>query len=209
MQWLKNNWHRLIVHIAGLLPLITVISDYVQDDPMVNRALMLRTGSLGLLLLVASFACTPVAIVSGWSKATQIRRALGLYGFLYIALHLLIYAVFENALELPLILRDIGERRAMLVGLAGFVLLIPLAITSTRGWQRRLGRRWRALHRLIYVAVPLAVLHYLLLDRDFIDVPVRYAVVVGILLVVRLPPIRRVITQSRRSQPGLRKSTGD
>jgi len=165
---------------------------------MVNRSLMLRTGSLGLVFLVASFACTPAAIVTGWSKATQIRRALGLYGFLYVALHLLIYAVFENALELPLIVRDIGERRAMLVGLAGYVLLIPLAITSTRGWQRRLGRRWRVLHRLIYVAVPLAILHYLLLDRDFIDIPVRYAVVVSILLIVRMPPVRRAIAQARR-----------
>lgn len=199
MAWFRNNWHRLVVHIAGLLPLVMVISDYVQDDPMVNRSLMLRTGSLGLVFLVASFACTPAAIVTGWSKATQIRRALGLYGFLYVALHLLIYAVFENALELPLILRDIGERRAMLVGVAGFVLLIPLAITSTRGWQRRLGRRWRVLHRLIYVAVPLAILHYLLLDRDFIDIPVRYAVVVSILLIVRMPPVRRAIAQARRS----------
>jgi len=198
MAWFRNNWHRLVVHIAGLLPLVMVISDYAQDDPMVNRSLMLRTGSLGLVFLVASFACTPAAIVTGWSKATQIRRALGLYGFLYVALHLLIYAVFENALELPLIVRDIGERRAMLVGLAGYVLLIPLAITSTRGWQRRLGRRWRVLHRLIYVAVPLAILHYLLLDRDFIDIPVRYAVVVSILLIVRMPPVRRAIAQARR-----------
>jgi methionine sulfoxide reductase heme-binding subunit len=197
MQWLRNNWHRVVVHALGVLPLFSLIRDYLQDDPLVTRTLMLRTGSLGLLLLVASFACTPVATVFGWPKAIQIRRALGLYGFLYAGLHLLVYAVFENELELDLIVRDIGERRSMLVGLAGLLLLIPLAVTSTRGWKRRLGRRWRMLHRLVYVAVPLAVLHYLWLDRDFIDIPLRYAAIVGLLLALRLPPLRRAVTKAR------------
>jgi sulfoxide reductase heme-binding subunit YedZ len=94
--------------------------------------------------------------------------------------------------------RDIAERRSMIVGMAAFLLLLPLAATSTRGWQRRLGKRWRTLHRLVYVALPLAVLHFYWLERDFIDLPVLSALIVGVLLLVRLPPIRRIVTQSRR-----------
>jgi methionine sulfoxide reductase heme-binding subunit len=206
MQWLRNNWHRVVVHATGILPLFTLIADYLQDDPLMGRTLMLRTGSLGLLLLVASFACTPVAIVFGWPKAIQVRRALGLYGFLYAGLHLAVYAVYENGLEFELIVRDIGERRSMLVGLAGLLLLVPLAATSTRGWQRRLGRRWRMLHRLVYLAVPLAVLHYLWLDRDFIDIPLRYVALVAVLLALRLPPVRRAATNARHWLEGIRSA---
>jgi methionine sulfoxide reductase heme-binding subunit len=207
MQWLRNNWHRVVVHAAGILPLFSLLSDYLQDDPLMGRTLMLRTGSLGLLLLVASFACTPVVILFGWPKAIQIRRALGLYGFLYAGLHLLVYAVYENGLEIELIVRDIGERRSMLVGLAGLALLVPLALTSTRGWQRRLGKRWRILHRLVYLAIPLAVLHYLWLERDFIDVPLRYAVIVGALLALRLQPVRRAVAKARHWLAGTRSAT--
>ena len=159
---------------------------------------MVRAGSVGLVLLVASLACTPVSIVTGWQKPRQIRRALGLYGFLYVCLHLITYAVFENFLDLELILRDLEERRSMLIGLLGFAALIPLALTSTSGWQRRLGSRWRVLHRLVYGAAVLSVLHYLMLDRDFNDVPKAFAVIVAGLLILRLGPVRRAVARLRQ-----------
>jgi methionine sulfoxide reductase heme-binding subunit len=84
--------------------------------------------------------------------------------------------------------RDLGERRSMLIGFAGFLLLIPLAVTSTAGWQRRLGKRWRTLHRLVYAAAILSVWHYLWLDRDIITTPLIYAAIVGGLLALRLVP---------------------
>lgn len=96
-----------------------------------------------------------------------------------------------------LILRDLGERRAMSVGLWAFALLIPLAITSTAGWQRRLGKRWRTLHRLVYLALPLSVLHYLWLERDFHGAAWLYAGIVGILLLLRVSVVRH------RLRPGL------
>lgn len=207
MQSFRENWHRVIAHAAGILPLIVLATSYSQDDPLANRTLMLRAGSLGLIFLVASFACTPVSNILGWHRAIQIRRALGLYSVLYMTVHLFVYAVLDNALELDLIVRDIGERRSMLVGMAAFLLLLPLAATSTRGWQRRLGKRWRMLHRLVYLAVPLSVLHFLWLDRDFIDIPLRFAIVVALLLALRFPPLRRAIVrwrqrlQSRRGSP--------
>jgi sulfoxide reductase heme-binding subunit YedZ len=120
------------------------------------------------------------------------------YGFCYIALHLLAYAWLSNGFDWALIVRDIGERRAMSVGLLAFVLLIPLALTSTNGWQRRLGRRWKALHRLVYFAVPLSILHYFWLERDIKDWVFVYAALVAILFVVRLPDIRRAIARRRQ-----------
>lgn len=190
---LRQNWHRLLTHLLSLAPLAILLFNFFLDNLGANplRRAMLRTGEVGLILLVASFACTPLASLSGWRPITQLRRALGLYGFLYIVLHFLIYAWLENDLQLDLILRDLGERRAMSVGMIALALLIPLAITSTKGWQRRLGKSWRRLHWLVYLAVPLSVLHFYLLDRDFKGEPLIYAGVVGLLLLIRLPRLLR------------------
>jgi sulfoxide reductase heme-binding subunit YedZ len=194
--WLKHNWHRLLVHLAGLGPL-AVLAFYYATDTLVNptRIIILRSGTIGLILLVATLACTPIRRIFGWPGAVQIRRSLGLYSFLYISIHLAAYAVLENELYFDLIWRDLGERRAMAIGLVAFGLLIPLAITSTRGWQRRLGKRWRMLHRLVYLAALLSVWHYLWLDRDFKTWPWIFAVIVGVLLAVRLPWVRPLFRQ--------------
>ena len=193
--WLYDNWHRALAHGAGLFTLVWLALDYasLEDIFTFNRTVMLRTGSAGLMLLVASFACTPVGRLFGWQRPTQIRRALGLYGFLYAVVHVWNYAVWENGMDMALIARDLEERQAMSVGLLALLALIPLAATSTRGWQRRLGRRWRTLHRLVYVAVPLSVLHTFWLDRDIITVPLVYAAIVGILLALRLPALRHAV----------------
>jgi sulfoxide reductase heme-binding subunit YedZ len=193
--WLRASWHRVLAHAAGLITLVWLGLDYVTHEDIFtfNRTVMLRTGAAAMLLLMASFACTPLSRLFNWPRAVQIRRALGLYGFLYAVLHVWNYAVWENGLDWELIARDLEERRAMAVGLAALLALIPLAATSTRGWQRRLGKRWRQLHRLVYLAVPLAVWHYLWLERDIITVPVIYAVIVGMLLVLRIPIVRQTL----------------
>jgi methionine sulfoxide reductase heme-binding subunit len=186
--WLRRNWHRILVHSAGLATLAWLAAVYLFAlAPLPERYIMLQSGTLGLIFLVASLACTPLR---RWlfPRAVQVRRALGLYAFAFICIHVVAYAVAENSLDLELIVRDLDERRAMLIGFAGFVLLIPLAITSTAGWQRRLGRRWRTLHRLVYVAAVLSVWHYLWLDRDIITTPLIFAGLVGGLLVLRLVP---------------------
>lgn len=194
--WLRRNWHRLLTHLLALAPLCILIVNFLLDNLGANplRRAMLRTGEVGLILLVASFACTPVAVITGWRQSIQLRRALGLYGFLYLVLHFLIYAWLENDFNLELLLRDLGERRAMSVGLLALVLLIPLAITSTKEWQRRLGGRWRALHRLVYLALPLSVLHFYWLDRDFKREPLTYALIVVLLFLPRLPSLRRLFS---------------
>lgn len=182
------TWPRLLTHATSLLVLAWMLTDFALhlEDYTANRALMLRSGFVGLVWLAASFACTPINRWLHWPQAVRIRRALGLYGFLFVAIHLAVYLWLDNDFTLELILRDLDERRAMAIGLIAFALLIPLALTSTKGWQRRLGRGWSRLHKLAYLALPLSVWHYVWLDRDFITVPLVFAVLVGILLLARL-----------------------
>jgi sulfoxide reductase heme-binding subunit YedZ len=193
--WLRANWHRVLAHAAGLITLVWLAVDYVtvEDSYTFNRTVMLRTGAAAMLLLMASFACTPLSRLFNWPRLIQIRRALGLYGFLYAVLHVWNCAVWESGLDWELIARDLEERRAMAIGLLALLALIPVAATSTRGWQRRLGKRWRQLHRLVYLAVPLAVWHYLWLERDIITLPIIYAIIVGVLLALRVPGIRQAL----------------
>ena len=191
----------LIVHIIASLPLLLTAYEYATDTlPIVlDRHLVIRFGAVGLAFLVAAFSVTPISILFGKTNLKPIRRPLGVYGFCYIALHLLAYAWLSNGFDWSLIMRDIGERRAMSIGLVAFALLIPLALTSTNGWQKRLGRRWKVLHRLVYIAVPLSILHYLWLERDIKDWVLVYLALVAFLFAVRLPAIRRAIARRRQS----------
>lgn len=193
-------WRNLLVHVVATLPLVLTAYEYITGTlPIVlDRHLVIRFGAVGLAFLIASFTITPISILTGRTNLKPIRRPLGVYGFCYIALHLLAYAWLSNYFEWDLILRDIGERRAMSVGLLAFALLIPLALTSTNGWQKRLGRRWKVLHRLVYFAVPLSILHYFWLERDIKDWVLVYLGVVVILFLLRIPAIRQAIVRKRR-----------
>lgn len=194
----------LIVHIIASLPLLLTAYEYATNTlPIVlDRHLVIRFGAVGLAFLIAAFSITPISILTGKTNLKPIRRPLGVYGFCYIALHLLAYAWLSNGFDWDLILRDIGERRAMSIGLLAFALLIPLALTSTNGWQKRLGRRWKLLHRLVYFAVPLSLLHYFWLERDIRDWVIAYIVIVAFLFTIRLPFIRRAISGIRyRKRP--------
>jgi methionine sulfoxide reductase heme-binding subunit len=209
----RAPWRNIVVHIIASLPVALTAYEYVTGTlPIVlDRHLVIRFGALGLAFLVTSFSITPISILSGNTNLITIRRPLGVYGFCYIALHLLAYVWLSNGFDWPLILRDLGERRAMSVGLLAFALLIPLALTSTNGWQKRLGRRWKVLHRLVYFAVPLSVLHYFWLERDIKDWVLIYAVFVAILFTIRYPPIRRALAHKRQRPqilPGENKDLG-
>ena len=193
-------WQYILIHVLAIAPLALTVYEYVIDTlPIVlDRHLVIRFGAVGLAFIVASFAITPLGTLSGKTNLVPLRRSLGVYGFCYITLHLLAYAWLSNQFDWELILRDIGERRAMSVGLVAFALLIPLALTSTNGWQKRLGRRWKLLHRLVYFALPLSVLHYFWLERDIRDWVIVYIALVILLFAMRLPVIRRAISGIRR-----------
>ena len=192
-------WRNILVHVIAIVPLALTAYEYFTGTlPIVlDRHLIIRFGAVGLAFIVAAFSITPIITLTGKAQLVSIRRSLGVYGFGYITLHLLAYAWLSNYFDWALILRDLGERRAMSVGLLAFALLIPLALTSTNGWQKRLGKRWKTLHRLVYFAVPLSVLHYFWLERDIKDWVLVYAALVVILFVIRLPAIRRAVARIR------------
>ena len=155
------------------------------------------TGRTALVLLLLSLACTPLSTLTGYKGVVRVRRALGLYAFLYVGLHFLTFVWLDYRLDLKLLLRAILDQRYVLVGLAAGLILLALALTSTKGWQKRLGRNWKRLHRWVYLAGILAVVHFLWLVKD-IRLPLRYAAVLAALLVLRLPPVRRGISRARR-----------
>ncbi len=179
---------RIVAHSLALLTLVAILADFLahQADYTANRTLIVRTGFCGLLALVLSLGCSPLARALKQPQIVPLRRVFGLYGFLFVCVHVGAYAWLDNDFALALILRDLGERPSMSVGLAALVVLIPLAFTSTRGWQRRLGRRWRVLHRLVLVALPLSIAHNLLLDRDVFTSAYVFAAIAVIIYAARI-----------------------
>jgi sulfoxide reductase heme-binding subunit YedZ len=181
-----------LVHIGSWVPLALILVDYFRNNLTANpiQDITFRTGKTALVLLVLSLAATPVNTVFGFKPALKVRRALGLYAFMYIAIHLSIFVGLDYGLDWELIKEAIFEKRYALVGFAAFLLLLPLAITSTKGWMRRLGRNWKRLHRLVYLAAMLAVIHYVWLVKSDIREPLVFGGVVVALLVLRLSRVR-------------------
>jgi methionine sulfoxide reductase heme-binding subunit len=198
---------QLLTHAGALAPLAVLLWDVTRDQLGFNpiQEITARTGQAALLLLVLSLASTPLNTLFGWKQLLPLRRPLGLYAFGYVCLHLLTFLVLDFGLEWEWIWQEISEKRYILVGFAAFLLLLPLALTSTRWAMRRLGKRWKQLHRLVYVAAPLAVLHYLWLVKADIREPLLYGGIVALLLLLRWAPIRRMVSRLRHR---LRGSTG-
>ena len=208
MKTLKANWLKIVTHIGSLLPLALLIWAYWQNQLTVNpiQEITFRTGKTAVNLLVLSLAVTPVYIVFGFRQVIPLRKLLGLYAFLYVGLHFLVFVWLDYGLDLQLIWEAIFEKRYALVGFAGFLILIPLAITSTKGWMKRLGKNWKRLHRFVYLVALLAVVHYIWLVKSDIREPLIYGGVVITLLVLRLPPVRRKIVNARSKIKQARKA---
>ena len=148
----------------------------------------LQTGWWALVLITATLAVTPLRRITGWNRIIQLRRPLGLFAFFYATLHLLTYVVLDLFFDFGLVAEDILKRPYITVGFTAFLLLLPLAVTSTKGWIRRLGRNWQRLHRLIYPAAALAVLHFYWKKSAKSDIgePLLFAAIIGALLLIRL-----------------------
>jgi sulfoxide reductase heme-binding subunit YedZ len=146
----------------------------------------LTTGIWALRFLLISVAITPLRRITGWQRVIQYRRMLGLFAFFYASLHLLTYVVLDQGLAFEFILPDIVKRPYITMGMIAFTLMVPLAITSTKGWIRRLGRKWQLLHRLVYVSGVAACLHFLWKVKIPIGEPVYYAAILGALLLFRV-----------------------
>ena len=158
------------------------------------------TGDWTLRFLIITLAVTPARKLLGLPALIRYRRMLGLFAFFYICLHFTTYIWLDQSFDLHSMWLDVAKRKYITIGFLGFVLMIPLAITSTRGWIRRLGgKRWQWLHRAIYISAIAGVIHYAWLVKSDERKPLQYAVLVGILLLYRI-----VVWLLARSRPALR-----
>lgn len=191
---------QIIMHLYAWSALVRLIFDYFMGYLSVNpiQDLEQRTGRAAITLLVLSLMCTPLNTLFGWKELLKRRRALGLYAFMYATIHVLIYLDLDYGLAWSLIIQNIVEKPYIIFGVITFLLLIPLAVTSFDSWKVRLKKNWKRLHQTVYLIAPLAVLHFAIskkgdifqLQGDIIR-PLIYGLVVLILLILRIPRIRK------------------
>jgi sulfoxide reductase heme-binding subunit YedZ len=179
---------KLAVFLTCLFPLGQLLYYGLTDDLTANPIEYITrfTGSWALIILLASLSVTPLRKITGWNDLIKLRRMLGLFAFSYAVLHFATYMVLDLFFDFAAIAKDIFKRPYITVGFTAFALLIPLAVTSTSGMIRRLGKRWQQLHRLVYVAAIAAVIHFYWLVKADIRWPVMYGSVLALLLGYRL-----------------------
>ena len=183
------RWFKPVVFLAGLMPLVRLALKAYHNALGANpiEVITHSTGDWTLIFLLLTLAVTPIRQLSGLTWLVRFRRMLGLFAFFYVTLHFLTYIWLDKFFDLHEMIADIAKRKFITVGFAGFLLLIPLAITSTAGWIRRLGgKRWQALHRSIYAAAIAGVIHYYWLVKADTRKPLEYAGILAALLAYRL-----------------------
>jgi sulfoxide reductase heme-binding subunit YedZ len=158
------------IFIAALIPAAVLVYYAVQGDLTANPIEFIThfTGDWAIRFLVITLAVTPIRRVTGWNQIIQLRRMLGLFAFFYATLHFLTWFVLDWFFDFRQMAEDIGKRPFITLGMATFVMLLALAVTSTQGSVRRLGKRWTQLHRLIYVAACTALLHFWLARKTVV-----------------------------------------
>lgn len=186
---LISKWTKVAVFVACLVPLGILLWRGFHNELTANPIEFIThtTGDWTMRFLIITLAITPLRKLLRQPLLIRYRRMLGLFAFFYVCLHFSTWIGLDKFFNWTEMWKDVQKRRFITVGFAGFVLLIPLAITSTAGWIRRLGgKRWQLLHRLIYVTAILGVIHYFWLVKSDIHKPLQYAVLVGILLLWRV-----------------------
>ena len=199
MRWLKRHWLRILIHPVALLPLAILLLAFSQGQLTANpiEEITLRTGRTTLILLTLSLSITPINIVFGIRHLLPFRRTLGLYAFFYASLHLLTFIGLDYRFDFGLMLEDVGGKRFVLAGLATFLSLLILTVTSTKGWRKRLGKNWVRLHWLAYLAAALAITHFFWQTKADYSRPLLYGSILAVLLLVRLPVVRKSLTKLR------------
>ena len=184
LPWLKPG-----VFVGSLVPLAAISLRAARGELGANPVAeaLNQLGLVALVFVVAALMCTPLKTMFGWTWPMRLRRMLGLFGFFYALLHVATYTGLDQGFDWRAIWADVTKRKFIFVGFAAFVLLIPLAITSTNGSVKRLGyARWKRLHRLAYVAPILAVVHFVWRVKRDVSEPALYAVVLAALIGVRI-----------------------
>ncbi len=204
-------WLKPLMHLLAALPALWLAAGWMEllffnpaslrlsAEPVAHTHNAL--GIAALRLLLATLACTPLRLLTGWAPVMSLRRMLGLWAFAYAAAHLLFFLAMELDFSLSALWKEALKRRFIFFGLAAFLALLPLALTSTRRAIRALGgRRWQALHRLAYIAGIAASVHFLLRVKGFQIEPWLYAGLLAVLLGLRLRP-RFANSSRRRASP--------
>jgi len=216
MKKLRYTPLQIIMHIYAWSALAHLVFDYFFGYLSVNpiQDLEQRTGRAAITLLVLSLMCTPLNTLFGWKELLKRRRALGLYAFMYATIHVLIYLDLDYGLAWSLIFQNILEKPYIIFGVITFLMLIPLAVTSFDSWKIRLKKNWKRLHQTVYLIAPLAVLHFAIskkgdiftLQGDIVR-PLIYGLVVLILLILRIPRVRKFFAslKTRHLLPFFRK----
>lgn len=200
---------RVVIHLAALFPAGWIAAALIMGNTGPNPVQYLdqRSGDYALILLFATLACTPTRIITDYQPVMRFRRTLGLYAFTYSCIHLLLYIWLDFGFVWSIILHNVLQERYLWFGLATFIILLALAVTSTKNWQMRLKKRWQTLHSLVYMAGLLVILHYSLslkgnllrLSGNILG-PLIALAIYSLLLLVRLKPIRQLLTHLREKQ---------
>src|SRR5690349_23878021 len=185
----KLMWVKAVVFIACLAPLARLgwkaLNDGLGANPI--QVITFSTGTWTLVFLLTTLSITPLRRLTGQPWLIQFRRMIGLFAFFYACLHFTTYIWLDKFFDLHEVVKDVGKRPFITAGFTAFVLLIPLAVTSTRGMIVRLGgKNWQRLHRLVYVSALAGVVHYIWLVKKDEQVPLIFACVLGVLLLYRV-----------------------
>ncbi len=194
---LRSAYAKPLLHALCLLPFAALLWGIAADSLGANPVdtLTSETGQWALRLLLATLAMSPLRQWTGQAAFIHFRRMLGLYAFFYVCCHFSIWLVFDHSVDLGAMLEDIVDRPYITLGFSALLLLVPLAVTSNQAAIRRLGRRWRTLHQLVYLIVVLAILHFIwLVKADYLE-PGIYAIIAILLLLHRIGPVKRLTSR--------------
>jgi len=198
---------QIIMHILGWFPLAWLIYDFFNHHLTANpiQDIEQRLGRYALYFLIASLACTPFNTLFGWKELLKRRRALGLYAFLYASLHFTVFAAVDYGFDWREIGRQLGEKPFIMLGLSAGLILLALAITSFQWFMRKMGKGWQSLHRGVYLAAGIVIIHYLwsikgniLTLQGNILQPAVLGLLVIFLLLMRIPRVRRFFANLRQ-----------
>ncbi len=201
---MRVTWGKAAVFTAACLPAAWIAWQFAHDGLGVNpiRELEIQTGLWTLRMLAITLALTPVRRVSGWNWLQKYRRTLGLFTFFYATVHLSMWAGVDWFFAWGDMWDEIVKHKYILIGMLTWLIMLPLAITSTKGWVRRLGKRWVVLHRLVYVAAVTGTIHYLWAVKKDTFFPLVYFAIFALLLGYRVSAARQKSSRAPRPRSG-------
>ena len=193
-RFVNSRWFYPLVFICCALPGLALAVDMWRSRLGANpvESLEHATGQDAITILLATLTVTPIRRVTGWNRIQRVRRMLGLWSFAYVVAHITMYVVFDQACatwascHLAAIWADVLKRKFIFAGALAFTLLVPLALTSTKGWTRRLGRWWTRVHRLIYAAGVVAIVHFFWSQKSNFTKPLPWTLWLAAVMLMRI-----------------------